>query len=114
MLTEIDFFLPSTGDMQASFQTFLAAVALGPLSLTFAAAELPADHAAKMTRGLEVFRDEVGPLLREHCLDCHGGEKTRGDLDLATREGLLIGGAEGPAVKPFDAAGSWMIKLIRH
>ena len=100
--------------MQASFQTFLAAVALGPLSLTFAAAELPADHAAKMTRGLEVFRDEVGPLLREHCLDCHGGEKTRGDLDLATREGLLLGGAEGPAVKPFDAAGSWMMKLIRH
>jgi len=86
--------------MQASLQTFLAALAFGPLLLTFAAAaEAPADHAAKMTRGLEMFREEVAPLLREHCLDCHGGEKTRGDLDLATREGLLLGGAEGPAVR---------------
>jgi hypothetical protein len=30
------------------------------------AAELPADHAEKMARGLEMFRKEVGPLLREH------------------------------------------------
>jgi mono/diheme cytochrome c family protein len=78
------------------------------------AAELPPDHAEKMARGLELFRKEVGPLLREHCVKCHGGEKTKGDFDLATREGLLHGGKEGVAVKPFDAKESWMMKLIRH
>ena len=78
------------------------------------AAEVPADHAEKMARGLEMFRKEVGPLLREHCVKCHGGEKTKGDFDLATREGLLHGGNEVVAVKPFDAKESWMMKLIRH
>ena len=78
------------------------------------AAELPPDHAPKMARGLEVFRKEVRPLLAEHCLKCHGGEKTKGDFDLSTREGLLHAGDEGPAVKAFDAAGSRLMKLIRH
>jgi mono/diheme cytochrome c family protein len=81
---------------------------------TATTAELPADHAEKMARGLEMFRRDVGPLLREHCVNCHGGEKTKGDFDLATREGLLHGGKEGVAVKPFDAMESWMMQLIRH
>jgi mono/diheme cytochrome c family protein len=84
------------------------------LLLAAGAAELPLDHAQKMTRGLEVFRKDVRPLLGEHCLKCHGGEKTKGDFDLSTREGLLHAGEEGPAVKAFDAAGSRLIKLIRH
>ena len=40
------------------------------------AAELPADHAEKMARGLEMYRKDIAPLLREHCVKCHGGEKT--------------------------------------
>ncbi len=95
---------------------FRFALLLPALALANAAtaANVPADHAEKMARGLEMFRHDVGPLLREHCVKCHGGEKTKGDFDLATREGLLHGGAEGPAVKPFDANESWMMKLIRH
>jgi mono/diheme cytochrome c family protein len=76
-------------------------------------AALPADHAERMTRGLGMFK-EIGPLLTENCVNCHGGEKIKGDFDLATREGLLLGGAEGVAVVPFDAAGSKLMKLIRH
>jgi mono/diheme cytochrome c family protein len=88
--------------------------ALLVIPLAGGAAELPADHAEKMTRGLEMYRKEVAPLLKEHCVKCHGGEKTKADFDLTTREGLLIGGAEGPAVKPFDSSASWLMKLIRH
>ena len=69
------------------------------LVLAAGAAEVPLDHAQKMTRGMEVFRKEVRPLLAEHCLKCHGGEKTKGDFDLSAREGLLHAGDEGPAVK---------------
>ena len=89
----------------------LAALAF---SATAFAADLPPDHAEKMARGLELFRKEVAPLLRDHCVKCHGGEKTKADFDLATREGLLRGGKEGEAVKPFDAKGSWLMQLIRH
>ncbi len=68
-----------------------------------------------MARGLELFNSDVAKLLSDHCLDCHGGEKgAKGDLDLATREGLLIGGLEGPAVVPGKAKESFLMKLIRH
>jgi len=73
--------------------------------------DLPADHGEKMTRGLELFRSDVGKLLQQHCVECHGGEKTKGDFDLATREGLL---QHEDAVVPFDAKSSWMMALIRH
>ncbi len=75
---------------------------------------VPPDHAERMTKGLELFRSDVAGILKEHCLKCHGGEKVKGDFDLATREGLLLGGAEGIAVKPFAAAESMMLKMIRH
>jgi mono/diheme cytochrome c family protein len=78
------------------------------------AQSLPADHAQRMTRGLEMFRTDIAPLLKEHCVKCHGGEKTKSDFDLVTRDGLLRGGAEGLAVKPFSAAESPLMKLIRH
>jgi mono/diheme cytochrome c family protein len=78
------------------------------------AATLPPDHAERMTKGLEIFRKDVGPLLKEHCVKCHGGEKTKGDLDLVTREGLLKGGEDGVAVVPFSAAESKVMKMLRH
>ena len=42
-------------------------------------AELPPDHAARMTKGLELFQTNVRALLIEHCVKCHGGEKTKGE-----------------------------------
>ena len=83
------------------------------LSVTTVSAALPADHAERMAKGLVLFK-ETGPLLKEHCLNCHGGDKTKADFDLATREGLLAGGKDGVAVVPFDAAGSRFLKLLRH
>ena len=78
------------------------------------AAPLPADHAERMARGLKNFQERVRPLLAERCVKCHGGEKTKGDLDLVTREGLLKGGAEGPVVKAFSAQESRLVRLISH
>ncbi|MEW6160433.1 MAG: PSD1 and planctomycete cytochrome C domain-containing protein [Verrucomicrobiota bacterium] len=75
---------------------------------------LPADHAQRMAKGLEQFQSQVAPLFNQHCVRCHGGEKTKGDFDLTTREGLLKGGAEGLAIAPFNAKASRLCKLIRH
>ncbi len=75
---------------------------------------VPADHAAKMTRGLDVFTKQVRPLLLERCVKCHGGDKTKGDFDLTTRETLLRGGSSGPAVVAGKARDSRLYKLVTH
>lgn len=77
-------------------------------------ADLPPDHAQRFAAGLEMFEKDVKGLLQKHCVGCHGGEKTRGDLDLATREGALKGGGTGPAFVPFKANESLLVKLITH
>jgi mono/diheme cytochrome c family protein len=77
-------------------------------------ATLPPDHAQRMERGLKLFQSDVAAILKKNCVDCHGGEKTKADFDLATREGLLHGGETGEAVRPFDAKESWLMRLVRH
>ncbi len=90
------------------------------LSLNLAGAEtapeapLPADHAQRMTRGLDLFEKQVRPVLVENCLKCHGGEKIKGEFDLSTREGLLKGGADGADIKLYDGKGSRLYDLITH
>ena len=86
------------------------------LSVTVAlsAAEVPADHAAQMAKSTEIFTAHVRAIFTEHCLKCHGGEKTNGELDLATREGLLKGGEQGPAVVIGKPNESLLLRLIRH
>jgi len=75
---------------------------------------LPADHAERMARGLELFKTQVSDLLTTHCLKCHGGKKTEGEFDLSSREALLRGGSAGPAVVPFNSAESLLYKLVSH
>ncbi len=91
-----------------TFATSIATAATEPNPV------VPADHAQRMERGLEIFRNTIQPLLTEHCVKCHGGEKTKGDFDLTTREGLLRGGADGPSVKLYDARSSRLFELVSH
>ncbi len=87
------------------------------LGLSVVAAErdpLPPDHGERLTRGLELFQKSVRSILVNECLKCHGGEQTKGDFDLSTRDGLLKGGADGQAVKLYDSSQSRLLKLIRH
>ena len=93
---------------------FFSAAAAFPFAGLAATAPLPADHAARMTRGLESFDREVGALIKEHCLKCHGGDKIKGDFDMASRELLLKGGADGASVVPFHPDQSRLLKMLRH
>jgi len=65
-------------------------------------------------RSLALFTSDVRPLLVQHCVKCHGGEKIKGEFDLTTRAGLLHPGQEGPNVVPGDSKNSRLMKLIRH
>lgn len=43
------------------------------------------------------FEEHVRPILKAHCLECHGeGEETEGSLDLRLRHLILAGGDSGP------------------
>jgi hypothetical protein len=79
-----------------------------------APAEIGPDHAAKMAKGLEVFKKHVRPLLVEKCLRCHGGKEVESEFDLSDREGLLKGGLYGPAVVAGKVKESLLYKLITH
>ncbi len=79
-----------------------------------AAETLPADHAQRMTRGIETFQKDIAPLLKAHCLKCHGADATKGDFDIATRVDLLRGSHNGPVVVAFDAAKSVLIEVVNH
>ena len=73
-------------------------------------AAVPPDHAEKMKAGLALFRDRVGPVLRESCLECHGGKQVKGEFDLGSREKLL----ESESVDLAHPGESGLLKLIRH
>ncbi|MGY8652216.1 MAG: PSD1 and planctomycete cytochrome C domain-containing protein [Verrucomicrobiia bacterium] len=78
------------------------------------AADVSPKHARDMARGLEVFKRTVGPALKEHCLECHGGDKTRADFDISSREGLVKGYTDGSVIVSGKAEESLIVKLIRH
>lgn len=75
---------------------------------------VPKDHPEKMIRGTDTFKKHVRPVFITHCLKCHGGEKTEGELDIVERERLLKGGDHGPAVVPGDPAKSLLYLMVTH
>ncbi|MBM3822621.1 MAG: DUF1553 domain-containing protein [Verrucomicrobia bacterium] len=99
---------------RAGFRVLLGVFLVGLAFLPAAAKEVPADHPERLAKGTELFAKTIRSRLVEQCLPCHGGEKTKGEFDLATREGLLRGGSEGIAVVPFQPSQSRMLKLLRH
>lgn len=54
------------------------------------------------------FAHRVVPILKAHCVECHGGRRTEGEFSINTREAVLDGGA----VLPGKAAGSHLIELV--
>lgn len=53
-------------------------------------------------------------LLESHCVQCHGGEKSKGGLDLTTRESLLRGGESGTAAIPGKPRESLLYLQVTH
>ena len=62
------------------------------------------------------FEKKIRPVLVSQCYECHStaSKKSKGGLRLDTREGLLKGGASGPAIVVGDAEKSLLIRAVRH
>jgi hypothetical protein len=85
---------------------------LSGLFATFAGAA--SISAATPEEGVAFFEKRIRPLLAEHCYECHGGKKAKGNLRLDSREGWAKGGDSGPAILPGKPDDSLLIKGVRH
>ncbi|HVK59891.1 MAG TPA: DUF1549 domain-containing protein, partial [Candidatus Kapabacteria bacterium] len=65
---------------------------------------------------VEFFENKIRPVLAESCYNCHSqkSEKVKGGLFLDTKDGLLKGGDNGPAIVPGDPDKSLLIKAVRY
>ena len=77
-----------------------------------AAPSAPAPEAA----AVEFFEKHIRPVLADHCYQCHSAtaEKVKGGLLLDTRDGVLKGGENGPALVPGEVEKSRLIKAVRY
>lgn len=69
------------------------------LSTAAMADEKPSAAVPEGTSSL-VFERDVRPILKTHCIGCHGESKTEAGLDLRLRRTALHGGKTGPAIVP--------------
>src|SRR5262245_2169457 len=55
---------------------------------------------------------KVSSILKLKCLQCHGEAVQMSDLDLRTRESMLKGGENGPAIVPGNAEASRLYRRV--
>jgi mono/diheme cytochrome c family protein len=56
--------------------------------------KLPADVQAQFAR----FEKEIGPILTQRCVSCHGEDEPEAELDLRSLESLVRGSKSGPVI----------------
>ena len=71
---------------------------------------------AAQTPDIEFFEAKIRPVLAQKCYGCHNSKMPapKGSLVLDTKEGLLKGGASGPALVPGKPAESRLIKVLTY
>src|SRR3954467_5744184 len=77
-------------------------------TLLFCAALRPAvaDTPTKVT-----YNDQILPIFRNACLNCHNPDKKKAGLDLTTYGATMVGSENGPVLKPGSADGSLIFKV---
>ena len=67
-------------------------------------------------RGREVrFEQDIEPILKQHCMGCHGADEQESRFRLDRLASMLSGGNSGePAIVPGDLKSSYLVKLIRR
>ena len=85
---------------------------LGFVALFLLAGPLWAQETGRQGNRL-VFEEDIRPILKAYCFDCHGAEEElEGGLDLRLRRLALKGGDSGPAIEPGDIDESSLYQRI--
>lgn len=71
---------------------------------------------ASIVRGGEplTFEKDARPVFKAYCLDCHGGEATKGNLDLRLKRFAEKGGDSGPALVAGNVEESYLLERMRE
>jgi hypothetical protein len=67
---------------------------------------------ASLHAGNVDFSHQIVPILREHCAECHAGDKKKGGLSINDRAALLKGGEDGVVVEVGNGAKSALMEAI--
>ena len=67
----------------------------------------PASKAAGVT-----FAKDIQPLFKASCVQCHGANRPKAQLNLTTLEGVMKGTKQGSVVAVGDSANSFLVKSI--
>ena len=70
--------------------------------------------AARADAQKPTFDDDIAPVVRQHCAGCHGTDKQRGGLNLASHALAMTGGAGGAVVVPGDSGKSRLYTMTAH
>ena len=86
------------------------------LAAACAALLLPAAASSAQDERIAFFEKKIRPALEEHCLACHSAklEQPMGGLRLDSREAVLRGGANGPALVPGEPRKSLIVKALSY
>lgn len=63
---------------------------------------------------LKHFRDVIKPLLESRCIACHHADDAKGGLRLDTRDKMLKGGDNGPAINLKQPEKSLILQAVMH
>jgi hypothetical protein len=74
----------------------------------FAAGLLASTARSEPTKPAIDFAHDVVPILKEHCVECHGGHRHEGDFSINTREAIV----DSSSAVPGDAANSFLIEMV--
>ncbi len=95
--------------------TLLAVLLAGPSAtrpLRETDAAEPDPNSKKSASDVEFARD-VLPILKAHCVECHGAEEPESGLNLLSRSSLLRGGDSGePAAITGKSGDSYLLKVV--
>src|SRR3954470_12385919 len=84
--------------------SFLFSLATGALALP-AVADVP----AKVT-----YNDQILPIFKNACLNCHNPDKKKAGLDLSTYQTALAGSDNGKVLESGNASASLLIKCCKQ
>jgi len=58
------------------------------------------------------FANEVMPIIKSRCLNCHGGERLEEGLSMRSYTDLMAGSDNGPVINAGDADGSLLVEML--
>lgn len=59
------------------------------------------------------FVQDVLPILKQNCSNCHGGSKASGGFQINTYQTVMTGSRTGSVILPGDGSNSYIVQLLQ-